>query len=702
MVLKLVAIVQEEFLNKKYSISELKQIILSLRKEIDFHNINYHCYDDPLISDAQYDALVDKLVKLESLYPELIDSNSPTQRVGSSPLPYFNQIKHEVPMLSLSNGFKTDDVVSFDTRVKKLLYDNNLIGLKEDVCYFCDLKFDGLAINIRYEKGLLVSASTRGDGSVGEDVTSNIRTIRSVPLILHGIVPDILEVRGEVFMRHDDFERLNNYQRMNGGKLFMNTRNAAAGSLRNLDPRITASRNLKFFAYGYGKIENFSQEKKIILDNYHSSVINWLSSIGFPVNRNYQETVNNFSGMLGFYEKIQKIRNSLPYDIDGVVYKVNSLIFQKMLGYSSRSPRFALAHKFSPEEAITKLLAIDVQVGRTGAITPVARLDPVLISGATISSATLHNENEIIRKDLRIGDFVRIRRAGDVIPEVIEAVKELRSDTVFSFNMPIYCPICKSILRRIDGESVTRCTGGLFCSAQLKQRLLHAVGRKALNIIGFGKSLIYKLVDSNEIKSLADIYSLNIETLLSIENIGSKSANNIMQAIDRSRSPKLDRFLFSLGIRHVGDSTAHTIASKFISLDRIMNCSKEDFMELPDIGPKIASSIAIFFSEQQNIDLLDKMKKNGLNPEIFGVNTKILPSLEGNTFVLTGKLRRFSRDEVIEYITKYGGKVVNTISSKVNYLIVGDEPGSKVTKAQQFPNLLVINEEEFICLVEKT
>ncbi|AGF47765.1 NAD-dependent DNA ligase LigA [Candidatus Kinetoplastidibacterium crithidiae] len=702
MVLKLVAIVQEEFLNKNYSINELKQIILSLRKEIDFHNINYHCYDDPLISDAQYDALVDKLVKLELLHPDLIDPNSPTQRVGSSPLPYFNQIEHEVPMLSLSNAFKDDDVVSFDARVKKLLYDNNLVSPKEDVCYFCDLKFDGLAINIRYEKGLLVSASTRGDGNVGEDVTSNIRTIKSVPLILHGVVPDILEVRGEVFMRHDDFERLNNHQRMNGDKLFMNTRNAAAGSLRNLDPRVTASRNLKFFAYGCGNIQNIFQEENFIISNYHSSVINWLSSIGFPVNKTYQEIVNSCSGMLNFYEKINNIRNSLPYDIDGVVYKVNSLVFQKTLGYSSRAPRFALAHKFSPEEAVTKLLSIDVQVGRTGAITPVARLDPVLISGANISSATLHNENEIIRKDLRIGDFVRIRRAGDVIPEVIEVVKELRSNVVSIFNMPHYCPICNSLLRRIDGESVTRCTGGLFCSAQLKQRLLHAVGRKALNIIGFGESLIYKLVDSNRIKSLADIYSLNIEDLLDIEKIGPKSANNIMESIDRSRSPKLDRFLFSLGIRHVGDSTANTIASKFISLDRIMNCSKEDFMELPDIGPKIASSIAIFFSEQQNIDLLDKMKKNGLNPESFEVNTEVLPSLEGKTFVLTGKLKRFSRDEIRDYITKNGGKVLNTISSNVNYLLVGDEPGSKVAKAQQFPNLIIINEEDFMYLVEQT
>ncbi|AGF47032.1 DNA ligase (NAD+) [Candidatus Kinetoplastibacterium desouzaii TCC079E] len=710
MVLKQVVIVPKEFLDKNdIEFNFIKNKVLSLRKEIDKHNIAYYVYDSPTIDDLEYDSLMDQLVKLESSYPSLINNNSPTQRVGSKPSLSFKQVKHSIPMLSLSNAFQDTNIISFDNRLKSFLFNYELINMEDNIDYFCDLKLDGLAVNLRYEKGCLVSASTRGDGYIGEDVTANIRTIKSIPLFIHDSVPDVLEVRGEIFMNHKDFQRLNDYQRLNGNKTFMNPRNAAAGSLRSLDPVLSASRKLNFFAYGWGEITGItdnlrkysnSDHQTDLHSSYHSSMLNWISSLGFPINSQYHRVVNNVNEMIEYYSEINILRDSLPYDIDGVVYKVNSLYFQDLIGYSSRAPRFALAHKFSPEESVTQLTDINIQVGRTGAITPVACLNPVIVGGANISSATLHNENEIIRKDLRIGDFVRVRRAGDVIPEIIGPVLELRSQDVIFFKMPTLCPVCKSKLSKIDGESVIRCTGGLYCSAQLKQRLLHAVGRKALNIVGLGDVLINKLVDSNIVRSLADIYDLNIELLLRIENIAIKSATNLMESIKKSRHPKLDKFLFALGIRHVGEMTAFAIAKRFISLDSVINCSLDDLMTIPDIGHKVASSVNIFFSEPQNIDLIRLLENRGLEPESFVVESNNLKPLDGKTFVITGKLKNLSRENIKKYIIENGGKVVNSISSSTNYLLSGEDPGSKLIKAKE-ANVTIINEDDLLSLVER-
>ncbi|AGF48471.1 DNA ligase (NAD+) [Candidatus Kinetoplastibacterium oncopeltii TCC290E] len=676
----------------------LKYKIESLRRTIEEHNVHYYCYDSPIISDLEYDNLMCELLNLESTYPDLITKYSPTQRVGSSPLASFDKIEHSVPMLSLSNAFTSEDVDLFNKRVISLL--RKKIEIKNDIEYFCDLKLDGLAVNIRYEDGVLAYGSTRGDGYIGEDVTSNIRAIKSIPLRLVGDVPKVLDIRGEVLMYKKDFENLNNNNIKNGERVFVNPRNAAAGSLRNLDSKISAMRKLRFFAYGWGNITDNNHPNKIIKLNHktHESVLDWFVSLGLPVNKRYHKVVSGIDGILDYYKSIVKNRNFLPYGIDGVVYKVNSLNKQNILGYSSRAPRFALAHKFLAEEAVTQLVAIDIQVGRTGAITPVARLNPIFVGGVTVSNATLHNENEIRRKDIRIGDFVIIRRAGDVIPEVVSTVAELRPKDTIQFHMLDRCPVCDSAIKRIENEVTYRCTGGLCCPAQLKQGLHHALSRKAFNIIGFGKKLVDKLVDIGCIRSLVDVFRLTFSDLMNVELVAEKSATNLLKSIDSARKPSLSSFLFAMGIKHVGEATAVDISKRFRTIENIIFASFEDFLSVKDIGYKTAYSIRLFFSEKHNLDVISSLKSIDVYP-LPEKQTKSNCKLEGKLFAITGKLPNISREEMIKYIESNGGKVTNHISKKINYLIAGESFGKKLEFAEN-NGIQVIDQEAFIKLID--
>ncbi|AGF49185.1 NAD-dependent DNA ligase LigA [Candidatus Kinetoplastidibacterium galati] len=676
----------------------IKDKIEDLRRTIEEHNIHYYCYDSPIISDLEYDRLMSELSNLESMYPNLITEYSPTQRVGSSPLMSFNKVKHSVPMLSLSNAFTSEDVNLFNKKVISSLCKK--IDIKDDIEYFCDLKLDGLAVNLRYENGVLVHGSTRGDGYIGEDVTSNVRAIKSIPLRLIGDVPKILDVRGEVLMYNKDFDDLNNKNIKKGERVFVNPRNAAAGSLRNLDSKISSMRKLRFFAYGWGNINDNNEINEISKFEHktHESVLNWFVLLGLPVNKKYHKVVSGISGILSYYDSIVNNRNSLPYGIDGVVYKVNSLDKQKILGYSSRAPRFALAHKFLAEEAITQIVGIDVQVGRTGAITPVARLKPVFVGGVTVSNATLHNENEIKRKDIRIGDFVIIRRAGDVIPEVVSTVIDLRPNNTIQFIMADRCPVCNSSIKRIDNEIVYRCTGGLYCPAQLKQSLKHALSRKALNIVGFGEKLIEKLVDNGYLRSLVDIFRLTISDLMNIDLVAEKSATNLLKSINSARKPSLSSFLFAMGIRHVGETTAADIAKKFKTIDNIIIASFDELLSVNDIGYRTANSIKLFFSEKHNLDVIYSLRSIDVYP-ISEEYEKVSEKLKGKSFAVTGKFQDYSREEIIKYIESNGGKVTSNISKKNDYLITGENSGKKLNFAEN-NGIQIIDQQEFIKLVD--
>ncbi|MEI6838445.1 MAG: NAD-dependent DNA ligase LigA, partial [Alcaligenaceae bacterium] len=576
--------------------TELLERVAGLRSEIERHNHAYYVLDAPQISDARYDLLMRELQALEAQHPELIIPESPTQRVGAAPLAAFASVTHSVPMLSLGNAFEVEDVQAFDKRVTDSLRAAGKLTSDEQTAYFCELKLDGLAINLRYERGVLVQAATRGDGQSGEDVTSNIRTIKAIPLRLTGQVqdiPEVFEVRGEVFMNLADFDRLNEAQRNRGEKIFVNPRNAAAGSLRQLDPRITAQRPLRFFAYGWGDVGEvpFAQ---------HSQMLDWMAHLGLPVNVTQHVVAHGAADLLRYYQQVGERRASLPYDIDGVVYKVNDLTAQRMLGFVARAPRFAIAHKFAAQEAVTTLLDIEVQVGRTGAITPVARLAPVFVGGVTVTNATLHNEDEIRRKDVRVGDTVIVRRAGDVIPEVVGPVLEKRPIFATQFMMATACPVCGSSIERLEDEAIARCTGGLFCAAQRKQSLIHAAGRKALDIEGLGEKLVEQLVDRERIHSLADIFTLQADELASFDRMGQKSADNLIAAIQQAKQPLLGRLIFSLGIRHVGETTARDLALHFGSIEKIMSASQDDLLAVADVGPVVAGSIARFFAETHN------------------------------------------------------------------------------------------------------
>lgn len=646
-----------------------------LRSEIEAHNQSYYVQDAPVISDAQYDTLMRELQALEAEYPELVSSDSPTQRVGAAPLDAFGSVTHRVPMLSLGNAFEESEVRAFDKRVADTLRAAGKLASTEEVSYFCELKLDGLAISLRYERGLLVQAATRGDGQTGEDVTMNIRTIKAIPLKLKGAsheIPEVLEVRGEVFMNLADFSRLNAEQQARGEKIFVNPRNAAAGSLRQLDPRITAQRPLTFFAYGWGEISD-------TLPARHSDMLAWLAALGLPVNVSQHVLARGADQLLKFYVAIGERRAKLPYDIDGVVYKVDDLVAQRVLGFVARAPRFAVAHKFPAQEATTELLDIEVQVGRTGAITPVARLAPVFVGGVTVTNATLHNETEIRRKDVRIGDIVIVRRAGDVIPEVVGPVLTKRPIFATAFIMPSACPVCGSAIERVEDEAIARCTGGLFCAAQRKQSLLHAAGRKALDIEGLGEKLVEQLVDRGRIHSLAELFSLRVEELAEYDRMGRKSAENLIEAIAKAKRPQLGRLIFALGIRHVGETTARDLALHFGSIDRLMQAQPDELLNVPDVGPVVAGSISRFFAEPHNQEVVRALHAQGVEPQ--APVASVSAGLAGKTFVLTGTLPSWSREEAASYIIAAGGKVSGSVSRKTSYVVAGEEAGSKLEKA---------------------
>ncbi|WP_241073847.1 NAD-dependent DNA ligase LigA [Achromobacter insuavis] len=683
-----------------------------LRAEIEQHNVRYYVYDDPSISDAEYDRMMRELQDLEAAHPELVTPESPTQRVGAAPVSAFGSVRHAVPMLSLGNAFDEEDVVAFDRRVTDTLRGAGLLGPAQQAEYFCELKLDGLAISLRYEDGRLVQAATRGDGQTGEDVTSNIRTIKAIPLQLTGPAPKVLEVRGEVLMNRADFEKLNAAQAKRDEKVFVNPRNAAAGSLRQLDPRITAKRPLRFFAYGWGEVQGLPGAQSGLFDEApagatdaaaatlpeksHGAMLDWLAALGLPVNVKHNHRATGAEGLMAFYAKVGALRPELPYDIDGVVYKVDSLPAQKLLGFVARAPRFALAHKFPAEEATTTLLDIEVQVGRTGAITPVARLKPVFVGGVTVTNATLHNEDEIRRKDVRIGDTVIVRRAGDVIPEVVGAVLDQRPADAREFVMPKACPVCGSAIERLEDETIARCTGGLFCAAQRKQTLWHAASRKALDIEGLGEKLVEQLVDSGRVKSLADLFSLRPLELVGLDRMGQKSADNLVEAIDKARAPALGRLLFALGIRHVGETTARDVARHFGSIEAIMDADEDALSSVPDVGPVVAGSIRRFFAEQHNRDVIDQLKAQGVHPVAEAVPQDT--TLAGKTFVLTGTLPNWTREEASMRIQAAGGKVSGSVSKRTAYLVAGEDAGSKLTKAQEL-GVTVLDEDALKALL---
>ncbi|CAB3950953.1 DNA ligase [Achromobacter insolitus] len=680
------------------------QAAARLRAEIEQHNVRYYVYDDPSISDAEYDGLMRELQALEAEHPELVTPESPTQRVGAAPVSAFGSVRHVVPMLSLGNAFDEEDVLAFDRRVTDTLRGAGLLGPAQEADYFCELKLDGLAISLRYENGRLVQAATRGDGQTGEDVTSNIRTIKAIPLQLKGSFPQVLEVRGEVLMNRADFEKLNQAQAKRDEKVFVNPRNAAAGSLRQLDPRITAKRPLRFFAYGWGEVQGLAgtqgglfaeasagaAQASQLPEKSHGAMLDWLASLGLPVNVKHNHRASGAEGLMAFYAKVGQLRAELPYDIDGVVYKVDSLPAQKVLGFVARAPRFALAHKFAAEEATTTLLDIEVQVGRTGAITPVARLKPVFVGGVTVTNATLHNEDEIRRKDVRIGDTVIVRRAGDVIPEVLAPVLDKRPDDAREFVMPTACPVCGSAIERLEDETIARCTGGLFCGAQRKQTLWHAASRKALDIEGLGEKLVDQLVDSGRVKTLADLYSLRPLELVGLDRMGQKSADNLVAAIDKARAPALSRLLFALGIRHVGETTARDVARHFGSIEAIIDADEDALSSVPDVGPVVAASIRRFFAEQHNRDVIEQLKAQGVNPVAEAAPQGT--TLAGKTFVLTGTLPNWTREEASMRIQAAGGKVSGSVSKKTAYLVAGEDSGSKLTKAQEL-GVAVLDED---------
>ena len=650
----------------------IQQQLKQLCQTVEQHNYAYYVLDNPTIPDAEYDKLFHELQQIEQRFPQLVTSESPTQRVGAAPLKSFSQVVHSMPMLSLGNAFDDEEVAAFDQRVRE--------GLEiECVDYAVEPKFDGLAVSLRYENGIFVTGATRGDGNAGEDITHNLRTIKSIPLRLSAKkIPALLEVRGEVLMLKADFMTLNEQQQKKGEKEFANPRNAAAGSLRQLDPRITATRRLAFYAYGVGVHDDKSSP-----NDKHSHVMAYLASLHFPVASECQ-TVKGLEALLGYYQAIGSLREQLPYDIDGVVYKVDSLAQQENLGFVARAPRFAIAHKFPAQEATTELLDINVQVGRTGALTPVARLKPVCVGGVTVTNATLHNADEIKRKNVMIGDTVIIRRAGDVIPEVVSVVMAQRGDQVKSFVMPEHCPICGAKAVRLLGETISRCTGGLFCPAQQKQAIMHFASRRALDIEGLGDKLITQLVEHAIIKTPADLYKLGLAALANLDRMAEKSANNIVAAIEKSKNTTLARFIYALGIRNVGQTTAKDLARYFGQLDHLMDTNIENLQLVPDVGPTVAKSIFDFFAEPHNREVIEQLRASGVQwEENEGVP---IPSehdskVNGKTFVLTGALPNMTRDEAKQQIEDQGGKVTGSVSSKTDYVVAGADAGGKYDKA---------------------
>jgi DNA ligase (NAD+) len=686
--------------------------VRELRQEIEMHDYRYYVLDAPTIPDAEYDKLFRELQQLEAQYPELLIPDSPTQRIGGAPLNEFSKVQHRVPMLSLNNAFKDKEVSAFDRRIREQL------GIRE-VEYAVEPKFDGVAVSLTYQNGFLVQGATRGDGYTGEDITLNLRTIKAIPLKLSTKpYPVRLDVRGEVLMRKGDFEELNLQQNRKKEKVFVNPRNAAAGSLRQLDPRITATRRLTFFAYGVDNVEGLP------LPLAHHLRMDFLKKQKIPVSAE-RMIVRGVEGLLKYYRDISEKRQALAYDIDGVVYKINDLHYQERLGFVARAPRFALSHKFPAQESITEVLDIDVQVGRTGAITPVARLKPVFVGGVTVTNATLHNEDEIQRKNVQIGDAVVVRRAGDVIPEVVSVVLERRPANTRRFIMPKKCPVCGSRTVRLPDEAVTRCSGGLFCPAQRKQTILHFASRRAMDIEGIGEKLVDQLVDEGIVKNPADLYRLEKSTLAKLERMGQKSAVNVFGAIQKSRKTSLARFIFALGIPAVGEETAKVLVRHFGRLDAIMSADWENLLDekqaiqkenigrkkrggdklsmfLPGIGNEVMNSISNFFSEKHNRDIIKRLRDPAHGvfwQEGVSARTSERSAISDKTFVLTGTLPRLTRDEAKERIEKMGGKVTGSVSKNTDYVVAGSDPGSKLAKAKEL-DIAVLDENGLMALLE--
>ena len=656
-----------------------------LRSQLHHHAHRYYTLDAPEIPDAEYDKLFRELQALEAVHPELRSPDSPTQRVGSGVLDGFAPVRHVVPMLSINTETDTEPsgALNFDHRIRRAL------GLGEGdgpVEYVAELKFDGLAMSLRYEQGLLVQAATRGDGETGEDVTANIRTVHQIPLRLPADAPPVLEVRGEVYMRRDDFDALNEKQRAKiaagakGEKTFVNPRNAAAGAVRQLDSGIAAQRPLSFFAYGLGDITPASEGGPDFKS--HLAMLQQLKTWGFPVAE--QTTVaSGADALVAFHQKMGAARDQLPYDIDGVVYKVNSLALQRELGFVSREPRWAVAHKYPAQEQLTTVLAIDIQVGRTGKLTPVAKLAPVFVGNVTVTNATLHNEDEARRKDVRVGDTVIVRRAGDVIPEVVSVLLDKRVGEPAQFTMPHVCPVCGSAAVREEGEADYRCTGGLFCGAQRKQAILHFAQRRAVEVEGLGDKLVEQLVDAGVVKTLPDLYKMGFTALVGLERMAEKSAQNIVDALEKSKQTTLPRFLFGLGIRHVGEATAKEMARHFGQLDRIMDASEEQLLAVNDVGPIVAQSLRTFFDQPHNREVVEQLRACGLRWEEGESAAQAPKPLSGKTFVLTGTFPTLSRDQAKDLLEAAGAKVAGSVSKKTDYVVAGAEAGSKLAKAME-------------------
>lgn len=672
-----------------YDIADVSSQLAALRDSIHYHNHRYHALDDPQISDAEYDKLLRQLQRLEAQYPELITPDSPSQRVGSQPLAQFTQITHEAPMLSLDNAFDDEEVRAFNQRISERLQ------LEGPIEYACEPKLDGVAVSLLYQRGVLVRGATRGDGNTGEDITQNVRTVGSIPLKLQGRdYPQALEVRGEIYLPKASFEALNEAARNNKTKIFVNPRNAAAGSLRQLDAKITAQRPLAMCAYSVGLVQEGE------LPERHSDILQALSRWGFRIVREMAvaETIDD---CLDYYRQLVARRDALPYDIDGIVFKVNSINLQARLGHIARAPRWAIAYKFPAEEAATQLLDVEFQVGRTGAITPVARLQPVFVGGVTITNATLHNRDEIRRLNLYIGATVIVRRAGDVIPKIVAVVDAKRAENARAITFPDHCPVCRSAIAIAVGEVIARCSGGLVCSAQRKQSIKHFVSRKAMDIDGLGDKLTEQLVDLGHIHGVADIYQLSAETLASLERMGPKSAANLLKAIEKSKSTQLHRLIYALGIREVGEATARNLAQSFGSLEAIMIADTEALLAVDDIGDVVADFIVQFFRQPSNRQVIEALQRAGVhwsNSEITLSASPLQLPLHGKTFVVTGALAQISRDQAKSRLQALGAKVSGSLSRRTSYLVAGAKPGSKLKKARDL-KVEIIDEQALIALL---
>jgi DNA ligase (NAD+) len=670
--------------------SKLKDKIQKLHEKINQYNYHYYVLDNPLVPDAEYDRVLQQLILLEQSHPELITPDSPTQRVGAQPSKSFAEVKHIVPMLSLENAFTEIQVYEFAKKIKEKLNTN------EEVQFYCEPKIDGLAISLIYEKGFLVKAATRGDGYVGEDITNNVKTIKGIPLRLQGNhIPDKIEIRGEVYMPLEGLNKLNALAQKNGEKTFANPRNAAAGSLRQLDPKITASRPLNYFCYGIGFIEGFDESHHL---ESQQKIVDQFTQWHIRTNLENQ-VVNDIHDCIKYYQYILRKREDLKYDIDGVVYKVNNINDQKKLGFVSRAPRFAIAHKFPAQEEMTEILEVVFQVGRTGVLTPVAKLKPVNVGGVIVSNATLHNMDEIIRKDIRIHDFVIIKRAGDVIPEIVSVIQSKRPKNTKKINMPAHCPVCHSVVEKEEDKAASYCTGHLICPAQLKESIKHFASRKALDIAGLGDKWAEILVELGLLKSIGDIYDLTIEQLLPIERMGEKSASKLCKAIEKSKHTTLARLIFGLGIPHVGERTAKILSETYQDLHKIAQAQEEDLMQLSDIGPIVAKHIVLFFAHPKHQALIEKLLQSNFKFEDNFYPKQNLP-LHHKTFVITGSLENMTREEAKEILENLGAKVTNSISASTDYLIVGSSPGSKFEKAQKL-NISILDEEKFKRFLEE-